>query len=176
MFDDPQVVRLRNSGKTVYKDQYASVKYSIQPGQEIVVPWHAAALWLGDPRVLDDESRGLFARADELLRVLTRMGSGGLDGRNFSEVERAQADHPGLEVSDIDGNRIEMLLDDPEGENVTPIGFVKAEKDDLFAELDKVKAYQSQLLKLIEDQKNQASSPGLEAAADDAPSKVPGPA
>lgn len=176
MFDDPQVVRVRNPGEKVFKDQYASVKYAIQPGQEVVVPWYAAVLWFGDPRVLDDETRGVFARADELLRVLTRMGSGGLDGRGLGEVDRVKADHPGIEVFDIDGNRIEMLIDDPEGENVTPIGFVKAEKDDLFAELDKVKAYQSQLLQLIEDQKNQASSPGLESAADDAPSRVPGPA
>lgn len=176
MFDDPQVVRVRNPGTTVFKDQYASVKYAIQPGSESVVPWYAAVLWFGDPRVLDDEVRGLFARADELLRVLTRMGSGGLDGRGLSEAERVKVDHPGVQVFDIDGNRIEMLIDDPEGENVSPVGFVKAEKDDLFAELDKVKAYQSQLLQLIEDQKNQGSSPGLESAADDSPSKVPGPA
>ncbi len=175
MFEDPQVVRLRNAGETVYKDQYASVKYTIEPGKEIVVPWHAATLWLGDPRLLDDEGRGLFSRADELLRVLTRMGSGGLDDRRLSQEERARVDHPGLQVFDIDGNRIEMLLDDPEGENVTPIGFVKAEKDDLFAELHKGKAYQALIHQSIDDPKKQGSAPGLESAADDAPSKVPGP-
>lgn len=172
-FEDPQVVRLRNPKQKVHKDQYANVKYSIPAGGEIVVPWNAATLWLGDPRILDDEARGHFARAEELNRVLTRMGSGGLDGRGLSEPERAAADHPGIEVYDIDGNRIEMLLDDPEGENVTPASFVRAEKDDLLTELDKVKAYQAQLLTLIEQQQNDKTSPGLESAPDDSPSKVP---
>lgn len=176
MFDDPQVVRVRNPRKDPYKDQYANVKYTIPPGGEVIVPWQAAALWLGDPRVVDDENRGLFARADELHRVLTRMGSGGLDDRRLSEADRARADHPGIEVYDIDSNRIEMLVDDPEGENVVPAAFVRAEKDDLYAELDRVKALQAQLLAAIEQQQNAATAPGLDAALDDAPSKVPGPA
>lgn len=176
MFDEPQVVRVRNNGKKPYKDQYANLKYTIAPGQEVLVPWGAAILWLGDPRTVNDELHGYFQRDEELLRVLIRMGSHGLDGRNLSEAERAVRDRPPLAVFDVNNEPIEMLLDDPEGENVTPATFVKGEKDDLFAELDKVKAYQAQLLQLIENAKNAQTAPGLDSALDDAPTRVPGPA
>lgn len=174
-FESPSVIRIRNNGEKPYKDQYASTTYVVPPGGENVIPWEAALLWLGDPRLLDDERHGFFARAEELQRVLIRMGSHGLDGRNLSEAERAIEDRPSLEVYDIDNNRIPMLLDDPDGENVVPASFVKGEKDDLFAELDKVKAYQAQLLQLIQENQNQTAAPGLEAAADDSPQRVPGP-
>lgn len=175
MFDSPQVVRVRNTGQKPYVGQYANIKYTIPVGGENVVPWEAATLWLGDPRRVNDERRGYFERDEELTRVLIRMGSHGLDDRNLSDAERALVDRPLLEVYDIDNTRIPMLLDDPEGDNVVNATFVRAEKDDLFEELDKVKAYQAQLLQLIEDQKNLAHSPGLEDALSDDPTRVPGP-
>lgn len=173
-FESPTLVRVTNEGDRPFSDGYASVKYTILPGKTVVVPWEAATLWLGDPRLVDEEDRALFPRTEEVGRVLVRNGLH-LDpeGPPQTDPERLVERAPKLKVADIDGEVIVMLAGDPTGETALPAKFTRGDADDLRGELDRLKAEQARLLDMLERQANANTAPGLDSVLDDAPSKVP---
>lgn len=177
-FESPTVVRLKNVGKVPFQDRFANVPYAILPGKEVIIPWEAALTWLGDPRLRDDEDRALFERTDELHRILVRLGAHvDSDAPPMTDEQRIEAARPLVEISDVDGERIIMLSEDPTGESSLPARFTRGDQDDLRGELDRLKNEQARLLSILEAQANAQTSPGLDSVPDDTPSKVPtGPA
>lgn len=103
-----QSVRIRNAGADTFKAGYDGTTYTIKPGSEVIAPWDAACLWLGDPRLWDDMREK--NRRKEYDRLCIRYGV-------YSDHTRFDEATPTLEVHKLDGNqdRITMLVDDPFG-------------------------------------------------------------
>lgn len=107
-------VRIRNNGDTDYTDKWDGTVYTVPAGSETLVPFAGVCLWLGDPRMKDigPGTQNRF-RTDEYNRVKYRCGYG-MDSR-----EDFDAGRPDLEVFHPDsGERILMVVDDPEGTGV----------------------------------------------------------
>jgi len=67
-----QSVRAVNNGSTDFKAGYDGITYTIKASSELIVPWDAAALWFGDPRLWNSESDK--ARTKEYERLRARWG------------------------------------------------------------------------------------------------------
>lgn len=101
--------RIKNVGDEPYTDSYDGVKFHIAAGSDQFVPFDAAALWLGDPR-LYDTGPGANHRTDEYTRIAFRMGCVEADMDEFEQNK------PRLEVYSPDGDtRYMMVADDPTG-------------------------------------------------------------
>lgn len=99
-------VRIRNTGTVDFTAKYDNQPYTIPAGSETIVPWDAACLWLGDPRLWDDHREK--NRRAEYNRLCVRYGA-------YSDHAAFLANIPSLEVHKIDGGRIPMLVEDPFG-------------------------------------------------------------
>lgn len=53
VINEQTAVRVKNTGTVPFRDSYANQPYVILPGQEIIVPYHGAVYWFGDPRAVD---------------------------------------------------------------------------------------------------------------------------
>lgn len=172
-FETPTVVRLSNEGDKPFRDTYGNTPYTVLPGKEIIVPWEAAVLWLGNPTFVDDEARALFPRNDELQRLLVRLGAHvNSEAPPLTDDERLLAAAPKVKVRSVDGDDITMLTEDPLGESALPARFTRGDKDDLRGELDRLKEEQSRLLQMLEQQANEKTSPGLDSVEADTPNRV----
>lgn len=64
-----QSVRAVNNGSTDFKAGYDGITYTIKASSELIVPWDAAALWFGDPRLWNSESDKARTKEHERLRA-----------------------------------------------------------------------------------------------------------
>lgn len=96
--------------------------YRCPVGQEVIVPFEAVKVALGDPRAAENigshrDPFGIVSwipdRASEIRRLRALY-----DNQSGQEDEVLPGSHPLVEVSDLDGNRIPTVLDDPTGESV----------------------------------------------------------
>lgn len=135
-----QSVRITNYGDTDYRDKYANEYYDIPAGSEAVVPWDAAALWLGDPRLWNVGGRDM-ARRNEYDRICARMGI-------YDERDAFDAARPKLRVVTFDGREIPMVADDPNGEAIDVFGqgHGRSEDHDLNAEVSQLRALVNKLV------------------------------
>lgn len=147
-------VRIRNTGTVDFTAKYDNQPYTIPAGSETIVPWDAAALWLGDPRLWDD-SREKHRRA-EYNRLCVRYGA-------YSDHKKFLENIPSLEVHKIDGGRIKMLVEDPFG---PAVNVWDTENQDSTVEAE-VAYLRAQVSELLADKKRYAEIPG--AAATNAP-------
>lgn len=163
------IVRLKNNSGKEFKDQYGSTPYRCPDGDSIIVPFDAACLWFGDPRVFDRPALAQYDRKNEFNRVKVRMGIA---------VKEAQSDDwefPNITVETLDGDRVYMAIEDPEGVKASGVLSSRQGLDDrqvIAEELERMKKAQADLLARLNDLQN-ASAPGLEDVPDDIPTKVP---
>ncbi len=68
-----QSVRAINRGSDEFSQMYDGVTYTIPAGSELIIPWDAAILWLGDPRLWNSETDR--ARTKEYDRLQVRWGA-----------------------------------------------------------------------------------------------------
>lgn len=129
------VVRLRNVGATDFKAQYANIPYTVRPGQETVVQFAAACLWLGHPDAVDVDEKRRY-RTDEYLRLMMRYGV--YDGSPLP-WETAK---PSVECFTLDGDRLVTVVDDPEGKHLSPATSSLAERERM---LDQMARMQQQM-------------------------------
>lgn len=165
----PDIVRLRNNSDATFKDQYASVPYVAQPGDAILVPFDAACLWFGDPRLSDRPTLSQYDRKDEYDRVFHRSGYA------VKEVGGEEYTIPDYAIEDLEGNPIYMTLWDPEGNKLTLSNSSNVGLNDSAAiaqELEIVKRQQAALLQRLEELQA-PDAPGLDDIPTDNPTKVP---
>lgn len=116
-------VRVRNDGDTDYTDGYNGNTYTIPAGGDAFVPFDAACLWLGDPRLQNLGPRDKH-RANEYTRIATRMGAAEADRESFNEVR------PALAVFNANtGIQMKMVADDPDGPGEDVFGSGEAPED-----------------------------------------------
>lgn len=109
-------IRINNTGDVPFSDRYDGQRFTVQPGGDLFVPWEAACLWLGDPTTADLGPNMKF-RTDERERVFMRLGMAGVPTEDVVEAA------PKLECFNPEnGQRITMLVEDPDGPAINPWG------------------------------------------------------
>lgn len=106
-----EVVKVINKSQKPIIWKYNSVKYPLRPDIPAIVPVEAMWNWLGNPELVDlDEQRR--PRTDAFMRLQFKYGA--YAERQWQDVK------PNVEVYDLDDNRITTIVDDPDGEAITP--------------------------------------------------------
>lgn len=108
-----QSVRALNNGDTEFKAMYDGVQYKIPAHSELIIPWDAAILWLGDPRLWDAETDR--ARTKERDRLMVRWGA--IEGVDLADRL------PNIAIHLLsDGSPIPMLGADPSAPPIDVFG------------------------------------------------------
>lgn len=103
--------RIVNEGDKPFTSKWEGNVFTIRPGSEIMVTQDAANRWTGNPTTVNDGK--VNARREEYNRLRVLYGA-------YENDEKWEANHPRLAVYDLDGNRINTVIDDPEGTALTP--------------------------------------------------------
>lgn len=128
-----QTVRVRNIGSTPFVGKYDGATFRIVPGSEGFVPFAASCLWFGHPAAMDLDDRNRH-RTAEVERLRVRYGVYEADKVKDVPGIKDVAGHPDLgntadafltltpdvEVFTVDGDRIITVIEDPDGNHVTP--------------------------------------------------------
>ncbi len=145
------VVRLRNTGNDPWKAMYASQIYKMLPGQECIAPFIAACNWFGHPDAMDGLNPRERFRTDEVARLRVYYGV-------YDDAEKWETNMPKVQVYDLDGNRILTVLDDPEGDELSPALQTVAEKQNLEFQLDQLKRQMKQMQTALDIQTRQSQA------------------
>lgn len=166
----PELVRVKNVHEVTFQDRWASTPYVIPPGQESLVPWGAACNWFGDPYVIDKPQLSQFDRQDEIHRLETRLGC--YDGDDKNRLQRFEENRPHVEVTTLEGDVIQMLVDNMDGSGNPPQYLEKIdEKQALATELERMKQVQAELLSRL--QNLEAGEETYAELPADKPKKIP---
>lgn len=158
--NNDDIVRIRNVGDSVWSDRFNNQNFVVGPDKEIVVPWAAAKLWLGDPD-LRDKQDGRKERREEQTRLMVRYGAA---SRSFDEWDNYK---PHIEVYDFDNQRIFMLADQF---NESP-SHQWTTADETLAIQQKIDSMTRQLAQMQAQRAN--LEPPDEDITEDTPSKIP---
>ena len=110
---DPFVVQLTNLDDTDFVVRHLKEWYRIPGNDTVTVPWTTACFLLGDPRKVNLDKKHQ-ARLIEYRRLRVRYGV-------YENDELWDQKVPNLVVGDIQGRRIPMVADDPEGDRFTAV-------------------------------------------------------
>ena len=149
------VVRVVNKGDDDFEGQYDRNRYPVAAGSESIVPWDAACLWLGDPRLRDAGTDR--ARLEEYRRLTSKFGV-------YDEHDRFDGARPQLEVYRLNGQRVKMLAEDPFGAPVDVFGDSDGEVD-LQTQVSQLQAMVNELRERSDDPLPDVS--GVSADADE---------
>ena len=118
---EQQSVYVSNEGNDVFIGMFRKQTFTIEPGQRVIVPFLAMCLWCGHPDAWDDERDK--HRTDEARRLRVKYG--------IYESGDWDADTPNLVVQDMVGNQLVTVLNDKDGDHLTPAIQSAAEKQQL---------------------------------------------
>jgi len=153
------IVRVVNTSTKPIKLNYGRDIYNIEGKKSVLVPFEAAAYWLGDPG-LHDVRPGDGTRRDfyDRKRAFWSFALGN-DGEAEWENKR-----PTLEVYTADdaNDRVYMLLDDPSGELGNPALRVSSQPADAAAMQAQLAQLEAQIAHLLAQQ-NATSNPAVDA-------------
>lgn len=138
------IVKVINHGPRPLKLMWDSRKYVIAPDAEEFVPFECAKLYFGDPRALENvqsvrDDRGVVGfvsdRATEVrrLRLLWDHSFGEYIPGEVDAFDTARIPH--VDVFTVRGERVPMVLDDPEGNAIIPAQQTRTEQTDMRAQL-----------------------------------------
>lgn len=157
------VVRVKNVGDKPFKGMWDGQEYRFAPGEENIVPFDGACLWLGNPTSVGP------ARVLENARLRAKWGAVG-DADKTAE-QRWEENHPRLKVTTMTGEDVLMVIDDPDGEHVAPSVRTENEQKLLEGQVSELKrelqAVQGQLASVQRGETQDDDTP------EDSPKKVP---
>jgi hypothetical protein len=116
-----------------------SRSYVVQPGDSAFAPFEAVTVAVGDPRssdstrVVRDEAGNVgwvVDRETEVRRLRTLYDN---QTGDLAEIKYA----PLLEVTDLEGDPIRTVLDDPDGDSVTTVQTTLLDRDQLLAQVQR---------------------------------------
>lgn len=137
--------RLLPDGTEYYDDatpltlMWDAKKYEVPVGKSAFAPFEAVMIAAGDPRSNDgaqtirDEAGNVgwvVDRPTEVRRLRTLYDN---QVGDLNEIRYA----PQFAVEDLEGNSIRTVLDDPEGESVTPVQTTVLDRDQLLAQVQR---------------------------------------
>lgn len=135
-----RICRAVNEGTIPFKDACDSQVYLINPGSESLIPFDAAVLWFGNPDTIDIDARRRD-RTDEYARIRVRYG--------IYEHEDRLGQMPQVMVYTLEGDKINMVKDDPEGILSNPVVSDDSTLRSVQQQLLVMQAQQQQLLDAI---------------------------
>lgn len=150
MLSGNDLLAVTNVGETDINWKVDGQPVNIAAGKAKTVPFDAVRIHLGDPRsgeasriVVDGRERvRIPARKDEYQRLMTYYGAGVrqlLANQKGEPINLTLADvAPKCEVATIDGDKVDTVVSDPDGDNPAPVP----------VELDSEEALKAQLLQL----------------------------
>lgn len=133
--------------------QWDSRAYPAAVGKETFVPFEAVAVAMGDPRsaetvasVRDEGGNVSFVvdRATELRRLIV-LYDNEMDDNNEGPMYA-----PDASVTDLEGEPIKTVLDDPAGESVTPVQTTILDRDQLMQQIQR----QQRLIEQLADEQD----------------------
>jgi hypothetical protein len=120
----PQFVRLVNADNRPFDYHYRNVKHIISALGDTVVPWDCACSLFGDPTLVNTPKNPERLRVYKQVRGLYNYEDG-IDTAESWDYRR-----PHIEVYDLEtGERIYMILEDPEGLQGNPDMAAKSSND-----------------------------------------------
>jgi hypothetical protein len=131
------IIDIKRDDESPYTLRWDNKPYLCEIGKSTFVPFEAIANALGDPRsgpnvanLRDVSGNNFFVndRATEVRRLRTLY-----DNQLGSEGEILYA--PEMDVEDLEGASIQTVLNDPEGDSVTPVETTLLDRDTLLAQL-----------------------------------------
>lgn len=113
-------VKVRNKGETPFTFRHNKSVFAVNPGGEEIVPWEGVHSLLGDPRLRNTpknrERHDTFRRKRAMLNFLEGFMSEEMWEQGWVDENGTHPPmKPQLEVYTMDGTRIYMVLDDPDG-------------------------------------------------------------
>lgn len=99
-------VQVINRGDKTFVNFFEKHKTEIRPGGVAYVPWKAACIWFGNPELRNTETSK--QREQEFKHLLARYGV-------YYHTDRIDELFPKCEVYSLEGERIYMVMDDPDG-------------------------------------------------------------
>lgn len=156
------IVRLKNTGDTRWTDKYNNQVFACDPGKDIVIPFGALCLWMGNPDA-KDVPNGQRHRRAEFNRLVIRYG--GADNPDLWHENT-----PKIEAYDFDNNRIITVIDDPEGKGVHSAQTTVEEQEILQSQVNKLTRELAAMRSRMESHDDEVVD---EDIREDAPSRVP---
>lgn len=156
--DIGDIVRVVNKADDPFVIAWDGRNYKLEPGKDQFVPFECATLWFGDPRstnlvqsAVNDKGIRSFIpdRESEVRRLRVKYGNQGGDER-YVQV------HPFVEVYDVEGNRINTVLDDPDGETINVATPTVADNRDLQSLIERQQKQIDFLLSKVGLERNEA--------------------
>lgn len=147
------ILRVVNLDDFAHTVKWNSRRYVLQPGKDTFIPGAAVFTWFGDPRatatyqsLVDEEGVPQFIadRKSEIRRLRIKYGAG-IAGDEYSFDGVAT---PNVEVWTADGERVWTVLDDPDGDHVSPSPATAADENSMRALL----AAQQRQIELLREQ------------------------
>jgi hypothetical protein len=134
------ILSVETDSTSPYTLMWDSRPYVCEPGKDTIVPFEAAMVALGDPRsagsvqsVKDPVSGNVYwvvDRETEVRRLQT------LYDNQFTSA--GQIDYaPKMAVTDLEGNPVQMVLDDPTGDSVLQASSTILDREGLIAEIQR---------------------------------------
>ena len=159
-------VTLKNAGDKPFTYMYATDKFTLEPGQQRVVPWGHFDKLMGNPFLTNSTREQERARCYKQLHVF--YGTYGDDSR--------RDEWPKLEAYDADSERINSVFDDPDGASAPTLD----RSDDLDpvalrAQLDLMQRRQQALESLLRVHEKATPVADIDTPADTAPAVASGP-
>ena len=134
------ILGVEHDDTSPYTLMWDSRPYVCEPGKETIVPFEAAMVALGDPRatgatmsVKDPVTNAVswvVDRETEVRRLQTKYDN---QFTSAGTIDYA----PQMTVSDLEGNSVTMVLDDPTGESILPVSSTALDRDGLIAEIQR---------------------------------------
>jgi hypothetical protein len=159
-------VTLKNAGDEPFIYLYAGDKFTLDPGQQRVVPWGHFDKLMGNPFLTNSTREQERARCYKQLHVFY-----GTYGDDFRRDE-----WPKLEAYDADGDRIQSVFDDPDGTSA-PVQSSSDALDPvaLRAQLDQMQKRQQALEGLLRVHEKATPVADIDTPDDTAPAVASGP-
>lgn len=159
----PQMVWAENTGSKPFSQEYANTRFTINPGQRLLIPWDAMCLWLGHPDAVDIDAKRRF-RTEELERLHVKWGvyeqhqralESWVDNNGHTQPRM----FPSLAVYRIEDNeRIITVVDDPEGSHLTPALQSEREKAQLQDTMEAMRAQMAAMAAQLQEMQSQQAA------------------
>ena len=144
---DGNITSSRYDDETPFTFMWDSRPYLAEVGKETFVPFEAASLALGDPRA-GDTTRSARDEAGNVMWIVdrpTEMRRLTVLYDNVTDAAGNLIIKPDVTVTDLDGNEVMMVLDDPAGDSVLPAQPTLLDSKQLLAQIERQRRMIDQL-------------------------------
>lgn len=159
------VIYAINRGNRDLVWKWNSQRYMLRANETAIVPWEAMCLYMGRPDAVDYDDRRRD-RFDEWQRLRMKYGA-------YDSAERWEANKPYVECMTLDEKKIITVVDDPEGDALTPDNTTKMQNAMLQTRLRQLEAEMRSLRRAtnVAQMQDDAEASGVQVTEDRDPDR-----